>query len=101
MCADEVCLGYDPTVTLGHDGRVKTITVEGLQNRATYDGVTNHPCDLQLSLLTYANNPLPPFADLVLKYPMPNTITPRNTKAPIVPRLVKTPSPRPDIAYSQ
>jgi len=39
--------------------------------------VMNHPHDLRLPLLTYANNPSPPLSSSI---PMLNTITPRNTK---------------------
>jgi len=60
--------------------------------------VTNHPHDLRFPLLIYANNPSPPLSSSI---PMPNTITPRNTKVLLVPWLAKTPSPCPDIASSQ
>jgi hypothetical protein len=66
--------------------------------------VTNHPHDLQLSFLTYANNPSP--LQITLRRPYPQVSkakhnNPGTTKAPIVPRLAKTPSPCLDIAYSQ
>jgi len=52
------------------------------------DAVMNHPRDLQLPLLTYANNPSPPLSSSI---PTPNTITPRNTKHSLflgLPRLL-------------
>ncbi|KIJ96211.1 hypothetical protein K443DRAFT_10782 [Laccaria amethystina LaAM-08-1] len=66
--------------------------------------VTNHPHDLQLSFLTYANNPS--LLQITLRRPYPQVSkaehnNPGTTKAPIVPRLAKTPSPCLDIAYSQ
>jgi len=36
MCGDSVGLGYDPTVTLDANGKVDTITVEGLTTKSTY-----------------------------------------------------------------
>jgi hypothetical protein len=58
----------------------------------------------QLSFLTYANNPSP--LQITLRRPYPQVSkaehnNPGTTKAPIVPRLAKTPSPCLDIAYSQ
>jgi hypothetical protein len=91
------------TVRIGPPSRAKA-TQPSEAVPAAADTVTNHPHDLQLSFLTYVNNPSP--LQITLRRPYPQVSkaehnNPGTTKAPIVPRLAKTPSPCLDIAYSQ